>query len=72
MLPPTQGCKCIPPRPPTMAIEILDQYPIDIVVTDLHVPEIGELELLTEGGTQCMPIVPIQIVERLSTIAKAV
>ena len=28
------------------ALEILDQYPIDIVVTDLQVPQIGGLELL--------------------------
>jgi DNA-binding NtrC family response regulator len=28
------------------AMEILDQYPIDIVVTDLQVPQIGGLELL--------------------------
>ncbi len=28
------------------AIEILDQYPIDLVITDLRVPQIGGLELL--------------------------
>ena len=28
------------------ALDILDQYPIDIVVTDLKVPQIGGLELL--------------------------
>jgi len=28
------------------ALEILDQHPIDIVVTDLRVPQIGGLELL--------------------------
>src|SRR5579864_3646486 len=28
------------------ALEILDQYPIDIVVTDLQVPQIGGLELI--------------------------
>jgi DNA-binding NtrC family response regulator len=28
------------------ALEILDQYPIDIVLTDLRVPEIGGIELL--------------------------
>jgi DNA-binding NtrC family response regulator len=28
------------------ALEILDQYPVDIVVTDLQVPQIGGLELL--------------------------
>jgi DNA-binding NtrC family response regulator len=28
------------------ALEILEQYPVDIVITDLRVPEIGGLELL--------------------------
>lgn len=28
------------------ALEILDQYPVDIVITDLRVPQIGGLELL--------------------------
>jgi DNA-binding NtrC family response regulator len=28
------------------ALEILDQYPVDIVITDLRVPEMGGLELL--------------------------
>src|SRR5580704_12682273 len=28
------------------ALEILEQYPVDIVITDLKVPEIGGLELL--------------------------
>src|SRR6185369_7105646 len=28
------------------ALEILEQYPIDIVVTDLQVPQMGGLELL--------------------------
>ena len=28
------------------ALEILDQYPVDIVITDLRVPEIGGIELL--------------------------
>jgi DNA-binding NtrC family response regulator len=28
------------------ALELLDQYPVDMVVTDLHVPQVGGLELL--------------------------
>src|ERR1700737_1170719 len=33
------------------ALEILDQYPIDIVVTDLKVPQIGGLELIKRTRT---------------------
>ena len=34
------------------ALEILDQHPIDIVVTDLQVPQIGGLELHQANSRQ--------------------
>ncbi len=33
------------------ALEILDQFPVDIVVTDLQVPQLGGLELLKRTRT---------------------
>jgi DNA-binding NtrC family response regulator len=45
------------------ALDILDQYPIDIVVTDLKIPEIGGLELIKrirEGNPQVSIIVLTQ------------
>jgi phosphoserine phosphatase RsbU/P len=40
------------------ALEILEQYPVDIIITDLRVPEIGGLELL-KRVKQSHPRVPI-------------
>jgi two-component system response regulator HydG len=45
------------------ALEILDQYPVDIVVTDLRVPQIGGLELIKRiraGNPQAAVIVLTQ------------
>ena len=45
------------------ALDILDQYPIDIVVTDLKIPQIGGLELIKrirEGNPQVSIIVLTQ------------
>jgi DNA-binding NtrC family response regulator len=45
------------------ALEILEQYPVDIVVTDLKVPQIGGLELtkrIREGNPQVAVIVLTQ------------
>jgi DNA-binding NtrC family response regulator len=45
------------------ALEILDQYPVDIVVTDLKVPQMGGLELIKrirEGNPQVAIIVLTQ------------
>jgi DNA-binding NtrC family response regulator len=45
------------------ALEILDQYPVDIVVTDLKVPQIGGLELIKRiraGNPQAAVIVLTQ------------
>jgi DNA-binding NtrC family response regulator len=53
------------------ALEILDKYPVDIVVTDLHVPQLGGLELLKRthaNGAETAVIVLTQY----GTIATAI
>ena len=53
------------------ALEILEQYPIDIVITDLKVPEIGGLELLKrvrEAHTE----LPVIVLTQYGTIESAV
>jgi DNA-binding NtrC family response regulator len=40
------------------ALEILEQSPVDIVVTDLRVPQLGGLELLKNIGSN-QPIQPL-------------
>src|ERR1700693_519683 len=53
------------------ALEILDQYPVDIVVTDLQVPQLGGLELLkrTHGNN---PEIAIIVLTQYGTIATAI
>jgi DNA-binding NtrC family response regulator len=53
------------------ALEILEQYPVDIVITDLKVPEIGGLELLKrirETHSQT----PVMVLTEYGTIESAV
>ncbi|MGA8143661.1 MAG: sigma-54 dependent transcriptional regulator [Candidatus Acidiferrales bacterium] len=53
------------------ALEILEQYPVDIVITDLRVPEIGGLELLKrvrEAHSQT----PVIVLTQYGTIESAV
>jgi len=53
------------------AQEILDQYPIDIVVTDLQVPQVGGLELLKRirAGN---PEIVVMVLTQYGTIATAI
>src|ERR1700747_2294714 len=53
------------------ALEILDQYPIDIVVTDLKIPKIGGLELIKRirAGN---PQVSIIVLTQYGTIETAI
>jgi DNA-binding NtrC family response regulator len=53
------------------AIEILDQYPVDIVVTDLQVPQIGGLELLKRTRAN-NPEISIIVLTQYGTIATAI
>src|SRR6202046_510452 len=53
------------------AVEILEQYPVDIIITDLRVPEIGGLELL-KRVRQSHPRVPIIVLTQYGTIESAV
>ena len=53
------------------ALEILDQYPVDIVITDLRVPQIGGLELL-KRVRQDFPQVAVLVLTQYGTIESAV
>ena len=53
------------------ALEILDQYPIDIVVTDLQVPQIGGLELLKRIRAN-NPEIAVIVLTQYGTIATAI
>jgi DNA-binding NtrC family response regulator len=53
------------------ALEILEQYPVDIIITDLRVPEIGGLELL-KRVRQSHPRIPIIVLTQYGTIESAV
>ena len=53
------------------ALEILDQYPIDIVVTDLQVPQLGGLELLKRTRANNAEIAII-VLTQYGTIATAI
>lgn len=53
------------------ALEILDQYPIDIVVTDLQVPQLGGLELLKRTRAN-NPETAIIVLTQYGTIANAI
>src|ERR1700693_3421400 len=53
------------------ALEILDQYPVDIVVTDLQVPQIGGLELLKRTRAN-NPEIAVMVLTQYGTIATAI
>ena len=53
------------------ALEILDQYPVDIAVTDLQVPEIGGLELI-KRIREYNPEIAIIVLTQYGTIATAI
>jgi two-component system response regulator HydG len=53
------------------ALEILDQYPVDIVVTDLQVPQLGGLELLKRTRAN-NPETAIIVLTQYGTIATAI
>jgi two-component system response regulator HydG len=53
------------------ALEILNQYPIDIVVTDLQVPQIGGLDLLKQTHAN-NPEIAVIVLTQYGTIATAV
>src|SRR6202140_1161468 len=53
------------------ALEILDQYPVDIVVTDLQGPQLGGLELLKRTRTN-NPEIAIIVLTQYGTIPTAI
>jgi two-component system response regulator HydG len=53
------------------ALEILEQYPVDIMITDLRVPEIGGLELL-KRVRETYPQTPVIVLTQFGTIESAV
>ncbi|HWX38837.1 MAG TPA: sigma-54 dependent transcriptional regulator [Candidatus Sulfotelmatobacter sp.] len=53
------------------ALRILDQYPVDIVVTDLQVPQIGGLELLKHVRTT-NPEISVIVLTQYGTIETAI
>ncbi len=53
------------------ALEILDQYPVDIVVTDLKVPQIGGLELIKRIRSND-PQVAVIVLTQYGTIETAI
>jgi DNA-binding NtrC family response regulator len=53
------------------ALEILDQFPVDIVVTDLQVPQLGGLELLKRTRANNAEIAVI-VLTQYGTIASAI
>jgi DNA-binding NtrC family response regulator len=53
------------------ALEILDQFPVDIVVTDLQVPQLGGLELLKRTRANNAEIA-IMVLTQYGTIANAI
>src|ERR1700737_690919 len=53
------------------ALDILDQYPIDIVVTDLKIPQIGGLELIKRTRTS-NPQVAVIVLTQYGTIEAAI
>src|SRR6266851_7998849 len=54
-----------------VALEILDQYPVDIVVTDLQVPQLGGLELLKRTRANNAEIA-VMVLTQYGTIATAI
>jgi DNA-binding NtrC family response regulator len=53
------------------ALRMLDQYPVDIVVTDLQVPQIGGLELLKRIRTS-NPEIAVVVLTQYGTIETAI
>src|SRR5579871_1127330 len=53
------------------ALRILDQYPVDIVVTDLQVPQIGGLELLKRVRAS-NPEIAVVVLTQYGTIETAI
>ncbi len=53
------------------ALEILDQYPVDMVLTDLQVPKIGGLELIRHIRTEGLQV-PIIVLTQYGTIETAI
>jgi two-component system response regulator HydG len=53
------------------ALEILDQYPVDIVITDLKVPQIGGLELIKQIREN-NPQVAVIVLTQYGTIETAI
>ena len=53
------------------AQEILDQFPVDIVITDLKVPQMGGLELLKRIRAT-LPQVSVMVLTQYGTIESAV
>src|SRR5579864_4747150 len=53
------------------ALEILDQFPVDIVVTDLQVPQLGGLELLKRTHANNAEIA-VMVLTQYGTIATAI
>ena len=60
-----------PPRPPNKPLEILDQYPVDIVITDLKVPQLGGFELL-KRVRETYPQTAVIVLTQYGTIESAV
>lgn len=53
------------------ALEILEQYPIDVVITDLRVPQLGGLELL-KRVRETYPQTAVMVLTQFGTIESAV
>src|SRR5580700_7359617 len=53
------------------ATEILEQYPIDVVITDLRVPQLGGIELL-KRIREIYPQTPVIVLTQYGTIESAV
>ena len=53
------------------ALEILDQFPVDILITDLRVPQIGGLELL-KRVREAYPQTAVMVLTQYGTIENAV
>ena len=53
------------------ATEILEQYPIDVVITDLRVPQLGGIELL-KRTRETYPQTPVIVLTQYGTIESAV
>ena len=53
------------------ALEILDQFPVDILITDLRVPQIGGLELL-KRVRESYPQTAVMVLTQYGTIENAV